>query len=136
MAPWIAGTSTIFTSLTFHCAPKAADPAVVIRSSTCAGGIDGGMIGAGRGGGACATEIDAIVDEMAIKAAPAASLAKFVVRIFRCLPVYRCLAAACAAANFPSSVATPGRLSSWRGSVIRNQQSVMRRRSDECFSDP
>src|SRR2546430_15032250 len=30
-------------SLTFHCAPKAGDPAVVIRSSTCAGGIDGGI---------------------------------------------------------------------------------------------
>src|SRR6516162_9520356 len=54
MAPWIAGTSTILTSDTFHCAPSAAAPAVVMRSTTCAGGIPGGMIGAGRGGGACA----------------------------------------------------------------------------------
>ena len=44
------------------------------------------MIGAGRGGGACATEIDAIADETTIKAAPAASLVRFVVRIFQLPP--------------------------------------------------
>ena len=47
MAPWIAGTSTILTSLTLHCAPSAADPSAVIRSTTCVAGSSGGMIGAG-----------------------------------------------------------------------------------------
>src|SRR5262249_48025204 len=71
----------IFTSATRHCAPSAAEPGAVIRSTTCDGGIEGGMIGAGRGG-ACATEIDATANTTATKAAPVASLARFVVRIF------------------------------------------------------
>jgi hypothetical protein len=71
----------IFTSATRHCAPSAAEPGAVIRSTTCDGGIEGGMIGAGRGG-ACATEIDATANTTTTKAAPVASLARFVVRIF------------------------------------------------------
>jgi len=45
------------------------------------------MIGAGRGAGACATKIDAIANGTATRAAPAASLATFVVRTFGVLPV-------------------------------------------------
>src|SRR5262249_53290870 len=76
----------IFTSATRHCAPSAAEPGAVIRSTTCDGGIEGGMIGAGRGG-ACATKIDAIANGTATRSAPAASLTRFVVRIFAVLPV-------------------------------------------------
>jgi hypothetical protein len=42
-----AGHSMIFASFTRHCAPNAADPASVIRSTTCAGGIDGASGGCG-----------------------------------------------------------------------------------------
>src|SRR5262245_57070267 len=76
----------IFTSATRHCAPSAAEPGAVIRSTTCDGGIEGGMIGAGRGG-ACPTEIDATANTTATRAAPVASRARFVVRIFSVLPV-------------------------------------------------
>src|SRR5262249_18302056 len=71
----------IFTSATRHCAPSAAEPGAVIRSTTCDGGIEGGMIGAGRAG-ACATEIDVTANTTKTRAAPAASLARFVMRIF------------------------------------------------------
>src|SRR2546426_8482946 len=42
-----AGHSTIFASFTRHRAPSAADPASVIRSTTCTGGIDGARGGCG-----------------------------------------------------------------------------------------
>src|SRR5262249_38349868 len=70
-----------FTPATRHCAPSAAEPGAVIRSTTCDGGIEGGMIGAGRAA-ACATEIDATANTTKTRAAPAASLARFVMRIF------------------------------------------------------
>src|SRR5271154_4817886 len=81
MAPWIAGTSTILTSDTFHCAPSAAAPAVVIRSTTCVGGIPGGMIGAGRGGGACAFEDVEIINGTVASTTHAISLPRNFVRI-------------------------------------------------------
>src|SRR6185295_3875350 len=42
-----AGHSTSFASFTRHTAPNAADPASVIRSMTCDGGIDGARGGCG-----------------------------------------------------------------------------------------
>src|ERR1700681_1492717 len=81
MAPWIAGTSTILTSDTFHCAPSAPAPAVVMRSTTCVGGIPGGMIGAGRGGGACAFENVEIINGTAASTTHAISLPRNFVRI-------------------------------------------------------
>src|ERR1700722_14153419 len=81
MAPWIAGTSTILTSDTFHCAPSDAAPAVVMRSTTCVGGIPGGMIGAGRGGGACAFENVEIINGTAASTTHAISLPRNFVRI-------------------------------------------------------
>src|SRR5689334_22646339 len=42
-----AGPSTIFASFTRHRAPNDADPASVIRSTTCDGGIDGARGGCG-----------------------------------------------------------------------------------------
>src|SRR5215469_7289127 len=57
-----AGTSTILTSPTRHCAPNNAEPSLVIRLTTCDGGSDGGMIGAGGGIGAgCANRSDEII---------------------------------------------------------------------------
>jgi hypothetical protein len=86
MAPWIAGTSTILTSETFHCAPTAAAPAVVMRSTTCVGGIPGGMIGAGRGGGACAIENVEIIIGTAADTTHATSLPKY----FMCISFLPC----------------------------------------------
>jgi hypothetical protein len=42
-----AGHSTILASNAFHRAPNAAEPAVVIRSTTCAGGTSGAIGGCG-----------------------------------------------------------------------------------------
>src|SRR3954449_7170357 len=65
-----AGTSTILTSPTRHCAPNTAEPSLVIRLTTCDGGSDGGMIGAGGGIGAgCANRSDEIVTANANDAA-------------------------------------------------------------------
>src|SRR6266581_7592237 len=47
MASGIAGTSMIFASRVFHCAPKMADPSSVIRSTVHTGGSDGAMAGCG-----------------------------------------------------------------------------------------
>src|SRR5215472_1758267 len=66
MASDIAGTSTIFASVVFHCAPNAADPSLVIKSTTKVGGREGAT--AGRS--ACAV---AIVPENAAAAAASAS---------------------------------------------------------------
>src|SRR3954467_6862672 len=65
-----AGTSTILTSPTRHCAPNTAEPSLVIRLTTCDGGSEGGMIGAGGGIGAgCANRSDEIVTANANDAA-------------------------------------------------------------------
>src|SRR5258705_7242501 len=57
-----AGPSTILTPPTRHCAPNTAEPSLVIRLTTCDGGSEGGMIGAGGGIGAgCANRSDEIV---------------------------------------------------------------------------
>src|SRR5713226_5872581 len=83
MAFATAGTSTIFASITFHAAPNAADPAAVIRSTTCDGGSDGGMTGSGGAtGGACATESEEIITGIAASAAQAARLLRYFRRIF------------------------------------------------------
>src|SRR5262245_10479400 len=51
MASGIAGTSMIFASRVFHCAPKMADPARVIKSTVHTGGSDGAMAGCGAANG-------------------------------------------------------------------------------------
>src|SRR5262245_51670822 len=51
MASGIAGTSMIFASLVFHCAPNMADPSNVIRSTIHTGGSDGAMAGCGAANG-------------------------------------------------------------------------------------
>src|SRR5271166_2654951 len=58
-----AGHSTIFASFAFHRAPNTADPATVIRSTTCTGGSAGaiGSCGARRGGVVGATEAVGLV---------------------------------------------------------------------------
>src|SRR5262249_12713548 len=66
MASGIAGTSTIFASVVFHCAPNAADPSLVIKSTTNVGGRDGPTAGQS----ACAA---AIAREKAAAAAASAS---------------------------------------------------------------
>jgi hypothetical protein len=59
-----AGTSTNLMSAMRHCRPNASDPSLVIRLTTCSGGSDGGMIGAG--GGVCASDCDMINTASAI----------------------------------------------------------------------
>jgi hypothetical protein len=49
-----AGHSTIFASWPFHRAPIAIEPAAVIRSITCAGGISGAIGGCGMSNGGIA----------------------------------------------------------------------------------
>src|SRR5215472_8500652 len=51
MASGIAGTSMIFASLVFHCAPKIADPSSVIKSTLHTGGNAGAMAGCGAANG-------------------------------------------------------------------------------------
>src|SRR5207302_10154506 len=51
MASGIAGTSMIFASRVFHCAPKMADPSNVIRSTVHTGGSAGAMAGCGAANG-------------------------------------------------------------------------------------
>src|SRR5438445_4743985 len=51
MAPGIAGTSMIFASRVFHCAPNMADPSSVIKSTVHTGGSDGAMAGCGAANG-------------------------------------------------------------------------------------
>src|SRR5919106_6415180 len=51
MASGIAGTSMIFASLVFHCAPKIADPSSVIRSTVHMDGSDGAIAGCGAAKG-------------------------------------------------------------------------------------
>jgi hypothetical protein len=53
-----AGHSTIFASFPRHSAPNTADPAAVIRSTVCTGGINGAIGGCGisKGGIAGGTE--------------------------------------------------------------------------------
>src|SRR5882724_1942113 len=63
MASVNAGHSTIFASIPFHCAPNTADPAAVIKSTTCAGGTSGatGSGGASKGGVVGKTEAVGLV---------------------------------------------------------------------------
>src|SRR5438128_10107971 len=51
MASGIAGTSMIFASRVFHCAPNMADPSSVIRSTVHTGGSAGAMAGCGEANG-------------------------------------------------------------------------------------
>src|SRR2546425_9523831 len=51
MASGIAGTSMIFASRVFHCAPNRADPSSVIRSTVHTGGSDGAIAGCGAANG-------------------------------------------------------------------------------------
>jgi hypothetical protein len=51
MASGIAGTSMIFASRVYHCAPKMADPSSVIKSTVHTGGSDGAMAGCGDANG-------------------------------------------------------------------------------------
>src|SRR5215471_2890008 len=51
MASGIAGTSIIFASRVFHCAPKMADPSSLIKSTLHTGGSDGAMAGCGAANG-------------------------------------------------------------------------------------
>jgi hypothetical protein len=62
-----AGHSTIFASIPRHCAPNTADPASVIRSTTCTGGIAGASAGCGisNGGIAGATEAVGLIRVLA-----------------------------------------------------------------------
>ena len=55
-----AGHSTIFASIAFHRAPNAADPATVIRSTTCAGGTNGAIGGCGMSRGGIAGGAEAV----------------------------------------------------------------------------
>jgi hypothetical protein len=45
MASLNAGHSTIFASIALHCASNTADPSMVIKSTTCAGGSNGALGG-------------------------------------------------------------------------------------------
>ena len=54
MASDSAGHSTSFASFAFHRAPNAAEPSTVIRSTTCAGGINGAIGGCGMSSGGIA----------------------------------------------------------------------------------
>src|SRR5437762_4104318 len=60
----IAGTSTIFASMFFHCPPKTAMPSTVVRSTTREGGSTGATTGntGATGGGACAPAATTIPD--------------------------------------------------------------------------
>src|SRR5215510_10602411 len=51
MASGIAGTSMIFASRVFHCAPKMVDPSSVIKSTVHTGGSAGAMAGCGEANG-------------------------------------------------------------------------------------
>src|SRR5467141_2808440 len=63
MASVSAGVSTILASIPLHCAPNAADPAAVIKSTTCTGGTKGatGSGGASKGGDVGKTEAVGLV---------------------------------------------------------------------------
>src|SRR5882762_1191585 len=89
MWPSIGLASTIFASIVRHCAPNAAEPCAVIRSTTWVAGRDGGMTGSGgggpagaAGGGAGAAETAEITSGTAISAAHAASAPRSSLRIF------------------------------------------------------
>ena len=57
----------IFASIVFHCAPNAADPCAAIKSTTNAGGSEGGIIGAGAAGaGVCATAAGSIAHKVSM----------------------------------------------------------------------
>src|SRR5258705_5440148 len=60
----IAGTSTIFASMFFHCPPKTAMPSTVVRSTTREGGSTGATTGntGATGGGAWAAPATTIPD--------------------------------------------------------------------------
>ena len=54
------GTRRSFASFVFHRAPNAADPAAVIRSTTCTGGTNGAIAGCAMGTGGFAGGMDAV----------------------------------------------------------------------------
>src|SRR5262249_48455783 len=60
MASVSAGHSTILASFPFHCAPNAAIPAAVIRSTTCTGGSAGAIAGCGISNGGIAGGTEAV----------------------------------------------------------------------------
>jgi len=55
-----AGHSTIFASLPRHSAPNTADPAAVIRSTVCTGGINGAIGGCGINKGGIVGGMEAV----------------------------------------------------------------------------
>src|SRR5215510_9064889 len=75
MAFGSAGPSTIFASMCFHWALKAAMPSAVIRSTTCAGTSAGAICGGDVGGSGCADT--AMIKEAVASTAPASSVATF-----------------------------------------------------------
>src|SRR5882762_4240722 len=88
MWPSIGLASTIFASIVRHCAPNAAEPCAVIKSTTWVAGRDGGMTGSGgggpagaAGGGAGAAETAEITSGTTISAAHAASAPRSSLRI-------------------------------------------------------
>src|SRR5258708_14177236 len=76
--------STILASMVFHCAPNAADPAAVIRSTDSEGTSEGGICGGGGAGaaagagaaGVCAAPMVDSASGMPAIAANASSLPK------------------------------------------------------------
>src|SRR5882757_5056924 len=79
MAPCSAGPSTIFASMCFHCALKAAMPSAVNRSTTCAGTSVGASCGGDVGGSGWA-DTASIRDALA-STAPARSVARLLWRM-------------------------------------------------------
>src|SRR5262245_21625912 len=75
----------------FHCPPNVLTPVSVIRSTTCAAGSCGGMIGIGLAGGAgaCATSSLDINTGNAAITAHAIKLPENVTRIVPSLPIAR-----------------------------------------------
>jgi hypothetical protein len=60
--PGSGARSTIVASMVFHCAPNAADPAAVMRSTEYEGTNDGGICGGGGAGAAAGACAGALVD--------------------------------------------------------------------------
>src|SRR5689334_1666952 len=82
MALGMAGPSTIFASMLFHCAPKTADPSGVIRSTTLTGTSEGGICGRG-GAGAAAEGVCACAAECFATIAPIEHTATSTVHVTR-----------------------------------------------------
>src|SRR5258707_8492597 len=85
MAAGGAAPSTFFASMVFHCAPNAAIPGTVIRSTTSDGTSVGAICGGDVGGGAWADAPVAIIIGIKASAAPATSLPRSLMHI--CPPI-------------------------------------------------